>query len=459
MSEELKHKLFDNTDCISEQTMFDYINNRLSPKECHVVEKHLLDCELCSDALEGLRMVKDRGRISFAKEEVTKKVFLEEKKERKVIFFNYRVITGIAAALVLSIGTVFYFQQYTKKDAEQKEVALTKPEIKTDTIPVTTTTATTEPSEAESKPDELQQKTSRQEQSEKNKEKENTGTTKGSFNTIQQSNGASGYTLNANKATGNNNKPVASGAQTGKDMSGDLAAKVDEDNQEVVLLEKDKKVADEAKVSSQISYNAVSKAEPVQSPAPAFKKEIKDSESTKAANEREGKKNEESNYKAIGGVAKEDIPAKQTKARARARAEQAPEAVAAPQSANDVTIANTTRGARVVVTDSISSGNKDTDAAQYPGGTAALVDFIRKNFNYSLSRYDSTQTIKTKILVEFTVQADGTITDKKIKQGINAEINAEALRVVSIMPKWIPKVSGGKNVSSKMTLPFNLEVK
>ena len=77
----------------------------------------------------------------------------------------------------------------------------------------------------------------------------------------------------------------------------------------------------------------------------------------------------------------------------------------------------------------------------------------------SQSFYDDNQSIKTKIMVEFTVEADGTITNPKIKKGINPLADAEALRVVSIMPKWIPKVSGGKNVSSKMTLPFNLEVK
>ena len=217
MSEELKHKLFDTADCISEQTMFDYIDNRLSPKECHLVEKHLLDCELCSDALEGLRMVKDRGRISFAKNEIAKKVFPDEKKETKIILFNFRVITGIAAALVLLIGVVFYFQQFTKKEAEQNEVALNKPEAKTDTIPVTTTTAiATEPSDAESKPDELQQKTAHEEKSEKKKEIEFTATSQGSVSTIKQSNGAYGYTLNANKANGYNNKPAAGAAQTGK---------------------------------------------------------------------------------------------------------------------------------------------------------------------------------------------------------------------------------------------------
>ena len=64
MSDSLKHKIFIRTDCVSEQTMFDYIDKKLSAKESHSVEKHLLHCELCSDALEGLELTKTRTRIA-----------------------------------------------------------------------------------------------------------------------------------------------------------------------------------------------------------------------------------------------------------------------------------------------------------------------------------------------------------------------------------------------------------
>ena len=40
--------------CISVEQLFNYQNKKLSKKEMHEVEKHLLDCQLCSDALEGL---------------------------------------------------------------------------------------------------------------------------------------------------------------------------------------------------------------------------------------------------------------------------------------------------------------------------------------------------------------------------------------------------------------------
>ena len=84
MSDSLKHIIFTETDCISEQTMFDYIDNKLSAKERHIVEKHMLDCELCSDAMEGLEIVRDRNRISIINKTVDELISPIEKKERRL---------------------------------------------------------------------------------------------------------------------------------------------------------------------------------------------------------------------------------------------------------------------------------------------------------------------------------------------------------------------------------------
>ena len=52
---ELHNHIFSNTTCISKETMLRYINKQLSKTELHDVEKHLLDCELCSDAFTGMQ--------------------------------------------------------------------------------------------------------------------------------------------------------------------------------------------------------------------------------------------------------------------------------------------------------------------------------------------------------------------------------------------------------------------
>lgn len=51
--------------CPGQQQLLDYIQGRLSPAEQHEVELHVADCELCSDALEGLAAIDQKERIPF----------------------------------------------------------------------------------------------------------------------------------------------------------------------------------------------------------------------------------------------------------------------------------------------------------------------------------------------------------------------------------------------------------
>src|ERR1035437_7511790 len=137
MSEELKYKIYSPTDCISEQTMFDYINNKLNAKEQHLVEKHLLNCDLCSDALEGLELLKNRNRIATINQKINERLISIPKKGNKIIFFNFKTITSIAAAVALLIGGVFLFNQFTSKEMKESDVAELKKESPPPPPPVT----------------------------------------------------------------------------------------------------------------------------------------------------------------------------------------------------------------------------------------------------------------------------------------------------------------------------------
>ena len=121
MSEELKHKIYSATECISEQKMFDYIDNKLNAHEQHKVEKHLLDCELCSDALEGLELLKNRNRITSINNKIIERLSITPKKNSKIIFFNFKTITSIAAAIALLVGGVFLFKQFAPQKMQENE--------------------------------------------------------------------------------------------------------------------------------------------------------------------------------------------------------------------------------------------------------------------------------------------------------------------------------------------------
>ena len=64
-----------------------------------------------------------------------------------------------------------------------------------------------------------------------------------------------------------------------------------------------------------------------------------------------------------------------------------------------------------------------------------------------------------RVIVQFVVSADGTVYGAKVIRGGSPALNKEALRVVSIMPKWIPGKEKGKNVAVSYCLPITFKLK
>jgi len=103
--------IFEHTDCVSEEMLTKYIAGKLPPAERHEVEKHLIDCEMCSDAVEGLSMVSG-NKISSITSELNQKIQNRVgKKEVKIIFLQqYRTQLAVAASIILVVGLVWFFK-------------------------------------------------------------------------------------------------------------------------------------------------------------------------------------------------------------------------------------------------------------------------------------------------------------------------------------------------------------
>ena len=88
---------------------------------------------------------------------------------------------------------------------------------------------------------------------------------------------------------------------------------------------------------------------------------------------------------------------------------------------------------------------------QFPGGMKALMEYISKNLRYP----EDAKQEKTegRVIVRFTVKEDGSITDVNIIRGVSPSIDAEAVRVLSGMPKWQPGMQNGKAVPTLYTVP------
>lgn len=93
---------------------------------------------------------------------------------------------------------------------------------------------------------------------------------------------------------------------------------------------------------------------------------------------------------------------------------------------------------------------------QFPGGAAALMQYLSKNIRYPEEAYKN--NIQGRVIVNFIVETDGSITEAKVWRSIHPLLDAEALRVINAMPKWNPGMQGGKPVRVKYTVPVTFKL-
>ena len=89
---------------------------------------------------------------------------------------------------------------------------------------------------------------------------------------------------------------------------------------------------------------------------------------------------------------------------------------------------------------------------QYPGGPNEIMRYLQENIKYPQSAKDN--KIEGRVFVTFVVEKDGSITNATVLRGIDKECDAEALRVVSSMPKWNPGQHKGEVVRTQFTIPI-----
>lgn len=91
------------------------------------------------------------------------------------------------------------------------------------------------------------------------------------------------------------------------------------------------------------------------------------------------------------------------------------------------------------------------DSPEYPGGNQALMKFINENVRYPEAAHKA--GTQGRVIVQFIVGKDGAISNIQIAKSVSPELDAEAIRVISIMPAWIPGKQKGEAVRVKFTVP------
>ncbi len=93
----------------------------------------------------------------------------------------------------------------------------------------------------------------------------------------------------------------------------------------------------------------------------------------------------------------------------------------------------------------------------FPGGDSAMFAFIGSNINYTDSM--KIKNLEGKVYIGFVVEKDGLITNIEIIRSPYPELAKEAIRVMKLMPIWIPGRQFGEAIRINMVLPFNFKMK
>lgn len=88
---------------------------------------------------------------------------------------------------------------------------------------------------------------------------------------------------------------------------------------------------------------------------------------------------------------------------------------------------------------------------EFPGGMPALMEFIRKNL-----RHDKAEK-KERVIIQIVVDKEGNATNPMVLRSVAPTLDEEALRIVSLMPKWKPGRQAGKNRNVKFVFPVVFE--
>ena len=92
----------------------------------------------------------------------------------------------------------------------------------------------------------------------------------------------------------------------------------------------------------------------------------------------------------------------------------------------------------------------------YPGGDAALMEYLNNNISYPTIAVDN--LIQGKVTCSFVVGKDGSIQDVRVERSVDGSLDKEAVRVIKSMPRWIPGRQGGNAVKVKYYLPVTFRL-
>lgn len=89
---------------------------------------------------------------------------------------------------------------------------------------------------------------------------------------------------------------------------------------------------------------------------------------------------------------------------------------------------------------------------EFPGGLQGLMQFLGSNLIYPAEAYKN--KVEGRVLVKFVVTKAGKVENIGIERSVSPELDAEAIRVVSLLPEFTPGKVNGEPVNVWFVLPI-----
>jgi protein TonB len=92
----------------------------------------------------------------------------------------------------------------------------------------------------------------------------------------------------------------------------------------------------------------------------------------------------------------------------------------------------------------------------FPGGETAWAKFLQKNLHYPGAALDA--GISGKVYISFVVEKDGHLSNITVDRTPGYGLDAEAIRVLKLVPPWKPGIQNGQAVRVRYSMPFNFQI-
>lgn len=93
---------------------------------------------------------------------------------------------------------------------------------------------------------------------------------------------------------------------------------------------------------------------------------------------------------------------------------------------------------------------------RFVNGVNSMLDFVKSEMKYPEIAKEN--GIQGRVIVNFVIEKDGSVTSPKIVRGVDPSLDKEAIRIINTMAKWIPGEQNGKLVRVRYTLPINFRL-